>query len=211
MRSMRFFGVLAGFLFLIGWPTVACSETKDGEVIFNVTEVDPLSRVHDGCKVTPKTDGSGSTLTCYRAGVATEVPIDNGKDGRDGTNGLNGRDGKDGSDGAKGATGDQGLAGPKGPPGPPGAKGEPGDGLPDEEVLWCHHNEDGDHKDVQVKLKLAAFIPEHQGYPHGYDYKGKCIGGCSCDLCTEDASFMDHAADDTPREAKIRQRSHYRQ
>ena len=181
---MKVFGILM-MISLLGWPVIACSQTED----ITATAIPP--RVHDGCKVETTTEGV--FLTCSKGGVITTAPVNHGIKGKDG------HDGTEGPEGRRGASGDQGIVGPPGPP---------GEGVPNREIDWCHHNQDGDHKDVQMRIEWKNFVPTHQGYPHGFDYPGKCIGGCSCDLCQSEMSFLVHR--DDARAEKIRTRGHYR-
>ena len=124
----------------------------------------PGDRVHDGCQVTRIETGAFISCVSNQKVTTTEV-----------------------LDGSPGPTGPEG---PKGPRGETGPRGSPGEGLPDETIAWCHHNENGDHKDVQHYIPVKEFIlGTHQGWPHQYDYLGKCAGGCTCNLC--EAHYVD--------------------
>lgn len=72
--------------------------------------------------------------------------------------------------------------GERGPRGFTGPKGESGIGfkLP---MVWCHHNELSDHKDVTIQITKPEDVVKHLVYPHGFDYPGPCVSECSCDLC----------------------------
>ena len=118
----------------------------------------PGERKHDGCEIT-RTE-KGVFISCVKGGKVTTSEL---------YDGMNGQMGPPGEKGDKGDT---------------GSRGSPGEGLPDETISWCHHNETGDHRDVQLYIPLAEFLlGHHQGWPHGFDYYGKCAGGCTCDYC----------------------------
>ena len=204
---------------LFGWSLACKGESQ--QVL-----VEENARPHDGCSVadTPK----GALLTCVRAGEVTSSELLHGKKGDKGEQGVKGEQGSIGVRGLKGDTGPLGPQGPRGYQGDTGPKGEmgpPGE-VPTQEVEWCHHNYDGDHKDVQVKMPLLQFASgEHTGYPHGFDYAGKCTGYCSCDICVRkhgdgpidvgdgSVGFLPVSLDELPETAqkkalKLMQRSH---
>ena len=138
-------------------------------------------RVHDGCEVKQLT--TGAFVSCVRAEEVTTAEVKNGA---------------------------KGPLGPQGPQGVTGSRGSPGEGLPDNTISWCHHNYDTDHLDEQLYIPLKEFIlGDHQAYPHGFDYRGDCVGGCSCDICRRKngiLSFTEYNDSDFAR--MIRNRKH---
>ena len=133
------------------------------------------ARKHDGCEAHQLQ--TGVLLSCVRSGLVTTAEIKNGEQG---------------TEGAKGDKGKQGDT---------GSRGSPGDGLPNDNISWCHHNYDSDHADVQHYIPLSEFIlGGHMAYPHGFDYRGECVGGCSCDICQmNNPNFLDISDPDNIR------------